>query len=123
MIAVGRRAPAARVRRLERAGAAVWRLPARGGRVDLAALVERLAEEGANTVLVEAGGTLAAGALEAGVVDRVYFFAAPLLIGGAAAPTPVEGKGVRMLAEAWRLGPLKVRRVGGDLLLTGDVVG
>ncbi len=122
VIAVGMRAPAARVGRLEQAGATVWRLPARAGRLDLAALMERLAEEGANTVLVEAGGTLAAGALEAGVVDRVYFFVAPLLIGGAEAPTPVEGKGVRRLAEAWRLGPLKVRRVGGDVLLTGEVV-
>jgi len=123
IMAVTRQAPAARVRRLERAGATVWRLPARGGQVDLRALMERLVAVGANSVLVEAGGSLNAGALEAGLVDRVYFFIAPVLIGGAEALTPVEGKGVRKLAEVWRLGSVRVRRVGEDVLVVGEVNG
>lgn len=121
IIAVSLRAPAARVRELERAGATIWRLPTRRGRVDLEALLRTLAREGANYVLVESGGTLAAAAIEHGLVDRVYYFVAPLLIGGAMAPTPFEGRGAARLAKAWRLGELRVRRLGGDVLLTADL--
>ncbi len=123
IIAVTRQAPETRVRRLEKAGATVWRLPARHGQVDLRALMERLVAVGANSVLVEAGGSLNAGALEAGLVDRVYFFIAPMLIGGAEAITPVEGKGARKLAQAWRLRSVRVRRVGEDVLVVGEVIG
>jgi len=122
IIAVTRQAPAERVRHLEQVGTTVWRLPARGGHVDLRALMKKLAAAGVNRVLVEAGGTLAAGALEAGLVDRVYFFIAPMLIGGAEAMTPVEGKGVKRLAGAWRLGSVRMRRVGEDVMIVGDVV-
>jgi diaminohydroxyphosphoribosylaminopyrimidine deaminase/5-amino-6-(5-phosphoribosylamino)uracil reductase len=123
IIAVTEAAPEANRRRLEAAGAAVWVSPAVNGRVDLCRLLRRLAEEGVNSVLVEGGGTLAAGALAAGVVDRVYFFVAPLILGGAGALTPVEGEGARRLAAAWRVQSMRVRRVGEDLLITGDVSG
>jgi diaminohydroxyphosphoribosylaminopyrimidine deaminase/5-amino-6-(5-phosphoribosylamino)uracil reductase len=122
VIAVTGRAPLARRRRLERAGAQVWVLPAREGRINLKALMQRLVGAGIQSVLVEGGGTLAESALAAGLVDRVYFFIAPLLIGGAAAPTAVEGPGVRHLARAWRLKDMRVRRVGEDVLIVGDVV-
>ncbi len=121
VIAVTREAPAARRRRLEEAGAQVWLLPSKAGRVSLRALMRRLGKAGIQSVLVEGGGTLAASALEEGLVDRVYFFLAPRLIGGAKALTPVEGKGVERLARAWRIESLLVRRVGEDLLLTGDI--
>jgi diaminohydroxyphosphoribosylaminopyrimidine deaminase/5-amino-6-(5-phosphoribosylamino)uracil reductase len=122
VVAVTRAAPEARVRRLGRAGALVWKVGARAGKVDLKRLMSRLGAEGVLSVLVEGGGTLAAAVLAAGLVDRVYFFVAPRLIGGASALTPVEGAGVSRLAQAWRIGSLQVRRVGEDLLVSGDVV-
>jgi len=85
-------------------------------------LAARLAGIGMQSVLLEGGGTIAASALAAGLVDRVYFFVAPKLIGGREAPTPVEGEGVRRLADAWRIAGLSVRRVGEDLMIVGDVV-
>ncbi len=86
-------------------------------------MLRKLAENGVNSLLVEGGGTLAAGALAAGVVDRVYFFLAPLILGGAEARSPVEGDGVSRLAVAWRMQSMRVRRIGEDLLITGEVVG
>ena len=103
-------------------GAEVWVFPAQEGRVDLEALLRRVAGRGSNRVLVEAGGTLAAATLAAGLVDRVYFFLAPCLLGGADARTPVEGAGVPSLAARYRLQDLRARRVGEDLLVIGDVV-
>lgn len=122
VIAVTRDAPEARVRRLEGAGGQVWRVGARAGKVDVKRLMKKLGAEGVLSVLVEGGGTLAAAVLAAGLVDRVYFFVAPRLIGGVGALTPVEGAGVSRLAEAWRIEALQVRRVGQDLLVSGDVV-
>jgi diaminohydroxyphosphoribosylaminopyrimidine deaminase/5-amino-6-(5-phosphoribosylamino)uracil reductase len=89
--------------------------------VDLEALLRRLAEHGANSVLLEAGGTLAAAALAAGLVDRLYLFVAPCLIGGAQARTPVDGPGVAQLADRWPVMNLRTRRVGEELLIVGDL--
>jgi diaminohydroxyphosphoribosylaminopyrimidine deaminase/5-amino-6-(5-phosphoribosylamino)uracil reductase len=121
IIAVTDRAPKSRVEALGRAGAEVWVGPAAEGKVDLRALLQWLGERQVQSVLLEGGGTLAAGALAAGLVDRVYFFIAPSIIGGEGARTPVEGNGVVRLAEAWRLQNVTVRRVGEDLLISGEM--
>ncbi len=115
-------APQSRQEALSRAGAEVWALPASAGRVDLQALMRRLGERQVQSVLVEGGGTVAAALLAADLVDRVYFFLAPRILGGKTAPTPVEGAGVAKLADAWRLEEVRVRRIGEDILLTGDIV-
>jgi diaminohydroxyphosphoribosylaminopyrimidine deaminase/5-amino-6-(5-phosphoribosylamino)uracil reductase len=73
------------------------------------------------SVLVEGGGTIAAAVLEAELVDRVYFFLAPKLVGGKAAPSPVDGPGVDKLADAWRLTGMRARRIGEDILISGDI--
>jgi riboflavin biosynthesis pyrimidine reductase len=46
------------------------------------------------SVLVEGGGRLAGAFLEAGVVDRVVGFLAPVVLGGATAPGTVGGLGL-----------------------------
>ena len=61
-------------------------------------------------------------ALEQGLVQRVYAYVAPMLLGGAGAKTPVEGKGFPAPAQAVRLGAWEVTRLGGDLLLESEVV-
>lgn len=73
------------------------------------------------SVLLEGGGTVAAAALQADVIDRLLFFMAPLLIGGREAPTSVEGEGAGVMAEALRLDRLDVRRAGADLAIEGYV--
>lgn len=112
-------APAERRAALEAAGATVITVPDREGRVDLAALMDELGRREVTSVLLEGGPTLAAAALDAGLVDKVAAFVAPLLLGGAAAPGPVGGTGVPTPAEGLRLERVRVRRVGGDLLITG----
>ena len=43
--------------------------------------------------MVEGGSTLVAALLEAGLVDELQLAVAPLVFGGATAPTPVGGHG------------------------------
>lgn len=121
IIGTTRRAPKERVRALEAAGAEVLQVRSQGGHVALDDLLRQLAERDVRTVLLEGGGKLAGSALAAGLVDRVYFFLAPLIIGGESAPTAVGGPGARRLSEAWRLESVKLRRLGEDYLLTGDI--
>jgi diaminohydroxyphosphoribosylaminopyrimidine deaminase/5-amino-6-(5-phosphoribosylamino)uracil reductase len=120
IIAVGDRAPAERVATLERAGAVVLRCPTRDGRVAIDAVLEALFARDVRAVLVEGGGETHAAFLEAGLVDRVALFVAPLLLGGREAPSVVGGAG-RELKSAVRLGPMSARLVGQDLLIEADV--
>jgi len=120
LIAVTEAAPSENVEALAARGAQVVRLPARDERVDLAALAAELARRDVTALLLEGGGELNAAFLEAGLVDRVVVFVAPLLLGGRSAPTPLEGPG-RGLKEAFRLTAMTVRREGEDLVIEGDI--
>ena len=105
----------------EAAGCRVWMLPERGGRPDLAELMRRLGAEGIDSVLLEGGGTLNWTALESGIVNRVQAYIAPKLFGGTGAKSPVGGQGVEEPARAVKLRDISVRRLGGDILLEGEV--
>ncbi len=90
-----------------------------GGEVRLPQLMKMLGDEGMDSVLLEGGGTLASSALRDGIVDKVYAYLAPKLIGGADAPTPVGGRGAEHMAEAVRLRDTEARIVGEDLCVCG----
>ena len=103
------------------AGCRVWTLPEREGRVDLAALMDRLGAAEIDGVLLEGGGRLNWAMLEAGLVCRVQAYIAPKLFGGAAAGTPVAGLGVELPDQSVRLRDVTVTPLGEDLLLEGEV--
>ncbi len=63
------------------AGTQVWTLPDGSDRVDLSALMKRLAAEGVNELHVEAGAGLNGALLAAGLVDELVLYLAPCLIG------------------------------------------
>jgi diaminohydroxyphosphoribosylaminopyrimidine deaminase/5-amino-6-(5-phosphoribosylamino)uracil reductase len=65
-------------------GAHVILLPDSAGNVDLAAMMQRLADLEINEVLVEAGRGLNGGLLQADLVDELVIYLAPCLIGNAA---------------------------------------
>src|SRR5690606_31635469 len=65
-------------------------------------------------VLLEGGGTLAEAMLQAGLVDELIVYVAPLLIGGQRAPTPVGGDGTATLSGAWRLYEWEWAAAGDD---------
>ena len=94
----------------------------RRGRVPLRQLFRRLAARDLQSVLIEGGGELLAGALRERLVDGVAFFIAPMLIGGRTAPGAVAGEGVRSLKHALPLTDVTYRRIGPDLLVEARVV-
>jgi diaminohydroxyphosphoribosylaminopyrimidine deaminase / 5-amino-6-(5-phosphoribosylamino)uracil reductase len=100
-----------RQQRLRDAGVEIIRVAAdAAGRIDLAAALTALGERGLTRLLVEGGGRLAAALLRAGLVDRLVWLHAPLLVGGDGVPAVAE-LGLSRLPAAPRF-----ERVGGTLL-------
>ena len=91
------------------------------GKVDLSAAMTGLALKGIDGILLEGGATLAADAFEAGIVDKVRIYAAPILIGGKDAPGLLGGKGADTIPEAVRLKNITTLMSGSDLIIEGYV--
>lgn len=116
-VAVSPRAPAARVRALERAGATVLRCRgARGGRVDLRDLLGKLAARSITSVLVEGGAAVHGAFLGQGLWDELSLFVAPKLA-GAAAPSWAFLRGPSRMADAPAARLVRASAVGVDALL------
>ena len=93
-----------------------------GGR-DLTRVLAELKGREIQSVLVEGGSEIAGAFLDAGLVDKVTFLYAPLVIGGVDAPNAIGGAGVKDLTTALTLRDITVRELGPDIEITGYPVG
>ncbi len=86
-------------------------------RGDLAEILRNLAsEQGVLTVMIEAGGVFSAAMFEAGLVDEVVVYYAPILCGG---PSPgLAGAGLK---ESLRLEEIEFQQLGNDVRVRGVV--
>lgn len=101
--------------RLVAAGVRVLQVRALGEeRPELHDVVEALAEAGLRRLFVEGGGQVAASFLRSGLVDRVEWFRAAMVIGGEGRPG-IGALALAALADAPRLRRIEVREVGDDL--------
>ena len=113
--------PAAWHGAVEARGIEVLILPGQQGRVHLAALLEVLAERGILHLLVEGGSTLLGALADDQLIDRVWAFVAPKLIGGSCAPGPFGGTGSATIAETARVVIDAVEMIDDDVLMTGRI--
>jgi diaminohydroxyphosphoribosylaminopyrimidine deaminase/5-amino-6-(5-phosphoribosylamino)uracil reductase len=98
---------------VEAAGAIVHKCSARNGHVELAEMLQALAEREVNDVLVEAGRLLAGSLLSAGLVDELVIYQAPHIMGSETRgmfATP----GWLKLEQRLELDVLDVRKFGRD---------
>jgi diaminohydroxyphosphoribosylaminopyrimidine deaminase/5-amino-6-(5-phosphoribosylamino)uracil reductase len=80
--------------------------------------LDQLGAMGVAAALLEGGPHLAGAFLDAGEIDEIRLFLAPLVLGGSSARDPLEGKGVERISEALRALTLDSQRVGEDLLIS-----
>jgi diaminohydroxyphosphoribosylaminopyrimidine deaminase/5-amino-6-(5-phosphoribosylamino)uracil reductase len=109
---------AAKASAIEALGAKVWRLPIRQDRVSWLPLLRKLAGSGIVNVMIEGGATIAASALKEKIVDKVVFFYAPKILGGDGR-VMLGGLGIRSVRQAIRIKHVRVRKSGGDLMVSG----
>jgi diaminohydroxyphosphoribosylaminopyrimidine deaminase / 5-amino-6-(5-phosphoribosylamino)uracil reductase len=93
------------------------------GSVALAEVLDDLGKRDVQGLLVEGGPTVAWNFVRDGLIDRVVFYIAPKLVGGAFAPSALMGEGFAPIASALDLRFERVDRVGDDLRLEADVHG
>lgn len=105
-----------RVAALERAGVKVLRVtPDADNRPDPARAFGMLGSLGLTRVLVEGGGRIAASVLKAGLIDRLVWFRAPVVLGGDGVPA-LAGMGVGKVADAFGFRRRAVSPTGPDLM-------
>jgi diaminohydroxyphosphoribosylaminopyrimidine deaminase/5-amino-6-(5-phosphoribosylamino)uracil reductase len=109
-------APRERVAALEGAGAELV-LAAGTGTARVETALDELGRREITSVLLEGGPTLAGSFFDAGEVDRLAFFIAPIVLGGRGSRSVVEGEGVRAVADAPRALATSVERIGDDVLI------
>ena len=89
-----------------------------GGR-DVQGVLEELGRRSVQSVLIEGGGQVAGGLIDAGLVNKLTFFVAPVIIGGREAPVAVGGVGAEKMADALRLSDTELVQRGADIEVTG----
>lgn len=122
VLATTAQAPADHRCALAARGVEVWVVPPdEQGRVSLPALLTEIGRRGFTNLLVEGGSELLGALFAARLVDRVWVFIAPVIIGGRDAPGPVGGLGFATLAQAVRLGQFQLEQIATDASSAPDV--
>jgi diaminohydroxyphosphoribosylaminopyrimidine deaminase/5-amino-6-(5-phosphoribosylamino)uracil reductase len=117
-VIVSRAAARADTDALEAAGAQVLLATGENQPARVRSGLDQLGAEGISAVLLEGGPHLAGAFLDAGEIDELRLFLAPLLLGGSAARDPLEGEGVEQISEAVHALSFQFENVGEDLLIS-----
>lgn len=113
-------APSEKVAALIQVGAKIIQTKqSQNGQIHLPSVMEHLGHNGAVKVMVEGGGTILGSFFDNELIDKVYAFCAPIIIGGINAPSPVEGLGVHLMNQVYELRNTRYAQVGNDWLTIG----
>ncbi|MDB4222386.1 bifunctional diaminohydroxyphosphoribosylaminopyrimidine deaminase/5-amino-6-(5-phosphoribosylamino)uracil reductase RibD [Granulosicoccus sp.] len=85
------------------------------------AVVAALGERGMHSVLLEGGASVHGSFRDAGLIDEVWTFLAPSIIGGKNAPAAFSAIGSDALSDATKLHDIHLEQVGDDILIRGCV--
>jgi diaminohydroxyphosphoribosylaminopyrimidine deaminase/5-amino-6-(5-phosphoribosylamino)uracil reductase len=117
-VVVGRAASRRATDGLEAAGADVIVATGENEPARVKNALVQLGALGVTSILLEGGPHLAGAFLDAGEVDEIRLFVAPVVVGGSTARDPLEGEGVERIAEAARALTLECERVADDVLIS-----
>ena len=107
--------------RLEKKGVRIVEAPLKSDRIDLDKLMIRLGADGITSLMIEGGGDVIASALADGVVDKLFFFYAPKILGGDDGVPICRGRGPERMDGCIRVRNMEVRRFGSDVLIEGYI--
>ncbi|XZE55678.1 bifunctional diaminohydroxyphosphoribosylaminopyrimidine deaminase/5-amino-6-(5-phosphoribosylamino)uracil reductase RibD [Planctomycetaceae bacterium SH139] len=110
-------APAAYVEAMQGAGVDVVSCDTAERGEMLGEVLDHCGRDQMTNVLVEGGGTLLGAMHDAQLIDEVHAFIAPKIVGGQAAMTPVEGRGLTAMRDAIQWQVRDVKRIEDDVLM------
>jgi diaminohydroxyphosphoribosylaminopyrimidine deaminase/5-amino-6-(5-phosphoribosylamino)uracil reductase len=85
------------------------------------ALMDRLGAMGVTSLLIEGGSRVLASAFRAGIVDKVFFFYAPKILGGDDGIPICSGPGPELMRQSIAVNDIDVRRFGDDVMIEGYI--
>lgn len=93
------------------------------GHLDLESILSQLYEQGIRSVMVEGGGLTASAFLEAQLVNRLYVFQAPVLMGAGGAKSWTANLRISSMSEKLTLKNPRYLTFGSDFMITGSLKG
>jgi diaminohydroxyphosphoribosylaminopyrimidine deaminase/5-amino-6-(5-phosphoribosylamino)uracil reductase len=107
--------------RIEKLGAKIIESPVKDGLIDLDMLMDRLGALGITSLLIEGGSRVIASALSAGIVEKIFFFFAPKILGGDDGVPICQGQGADLMDNCIPVKDITVRQFGNDVMIQGYI--
>ena len=105
----------------EKDGIRVIQSKLKNGLIDMDALMDRLGAMGLTSLLIEGGSRVLTSAFSAGIVDKVFFFYAPKILGGDDGIPICSGPGPDLMSQSIPVNKINIRRFGDDVMIEGYI--
>ncbi len=93
----------------------------KNGRIDMIWMAKELAKEEISSILIEGGANVIGSALKHQLVDKMYFYIAPKIIGDKQALDSIVGLDIFNLKKAMALENIKINKLNKDIMVEGYV--
>ena len=105
----------------EKDGIRVIQSELKNGLIDMDALMDQLGALGLTSLLIEGGSRVLTSAFSAGIVDKVFFFYAPKILGGDDGIPICSGPGPELMNQSIPVNNINIRRFGDDVMIEGYI--
>ena len=110
-----------KLRTFNRDGIRVIQAELYNGMIGMDALMDQLGDLGIASLLIEGGSRVLNSAFRAGIVDKVFFFYAPKILGGDDGIPICSGPGPEWMSQSIAVNNIDVHRFGDDVLIEGYI--
>jgi len=117
IIASTEKAPKDKIEKLEQKGVQILLLDSKEGKINLKSCLSKLGEIGMMSLMVEGGNQVNGSFLDEGLIDKLFLFLSPKIMGDPQALGIFGGKGISSVQEAIALKEIKKRKIGEDILI------
>jgi diaminohydroxyphosphoribosylaminopyrimidine deaminase/5-amino-6-(5-phosphoribosylamino)uracil reductase len=119
IVVTGRDPAAQKVADVEGVGGRVLCSDLKDGLIDLDALMDQLGAMGLSSILIEGGSRVLSSAFKSGIVDKVFFFYAPKILGGDDGFPICSGPGPELMSQSIPVTDISLHRFDDDVMIEG----
>jgi diaminohydroxyphosphoribosylaminopyrimidine deaminase/5-amino-6-(5-phosphoribosylamino)uracil reductase len=121
ILVVGKDVAQEKLQAFKQKGARLILSELKNGLIDMDALMDRLGAMQLTSLLIEGGSRVLASAFKAGIVDKVFFFYAPKILGGDDGVPICSGPGPQLMSQSIAVSDIAVQRFGDDIMIEGYI--